>query len=187
MTQTPYQVESFDIVTGKTVTLLHDIEDLRTSMAEAQSDFDRKDELDAAAAQKRQELSARVAELTQLLRSTQSELDQLNAQGSTRDQFIAFASSFEQRISALASGVFNYVLDRLSQERFDSDCRSLTPNLQEEILFRNGKLNIKRLTQGSFARLHKHKKEQITNELVDSVMERVYSASEALEAVLNSK
>ena len=72
MTQTPYQVESFDIVTGKTVTrtitplavpqrlqppkaigkeeLLHDIEDLRTSMAEAQSDFDRKDELDAASA-----------------------------------------------------------------------------------------------------------------------------------------
>jgi hypothetical protein len=70
MTQTPYQVESFDIVTGKTATrtitplpvsqrlrpakpigkeeLLHDMEDLRTSMAEAQSDFDRKDEPDAA-------------------------------------------------------------------------------------------------------------------------------------------
>ena len=165
--------------------LLAMIESLRADMSTARESFDRKDELDAERNAKRSELATKVAELTQQLHTAQTELDELNNQGSIRDQFIKSASSFEQRASTIASGVYNWALDFFSQQRYDSNHRELTPSLKEEILFRVNKLGLKPLTQGSFARLHKHRKEQITNEVITATMERVYDATEKLEGVLN--
>lgn len=160
------------------------IEELRSDMAEAQSLFDRKDELDAAAAIRRQELSATIEELTQRLNEARVSLDHLNAQGSTRDQFIASAITFETRISPIASGVFNYVLDRLAQEKYESPFRDLTPLLQEEILFRAGKLGVKRLAQGSWPTLHKQRRENLLNDTVNASMERTFDATITLEKAL---
>jgi hypothetical protein len=164
---------------------LEEIEELRSKMAVAQSRFDNKDPLDAERTSQKSDLAAKIAELTQKLRSAQTELDDLNSKGSIRDEFIAEAGSFEQNIVGLASGVFNYVLDRLSQEKYEANHRELPPLMKEEILFRADRLGIKRLANGAFARLSKHRKEQITNEVVNAAMERVFDATETLEKVLN--
>ena len=105
------------------------LNELRDEMATEQEKFDRKDELDAAAANKRGQLIAKVNELTAQLNAAKSELDDLNRAGSTRDGFIAFAKRAEQRITAIATGTYNFLLEKISQERHDSDYKSLPPLL----------------------------------------------------------
>ena len=160
------------------------LNELRDEMATEQEKFDRKDELDAAAANKRGQLIAKVNELTAQLNAAKSELDDLNRAGSTRDGFIAFAKRAEQRITAIATGTYNFLLEKISQERHDSDYKSLPPLLSEDVRFRVDKLGTRFLTQPSFASLHRTPTEQITNARIEATLEKVYTATEKLEGAL---
>jgi hypothetical protein len=160
------------------------IDSLRNEMGEQQSRFDHKDELDAERNQKRAALSSRIGELTLQLREAQGELDQLNREGSIRQQFIAFAQQAEGRITAIANGVYKYLLEKISQERHDSDYKSLPPLLSEDVRFRVDKLGTRFLTQPSFASLHRTPTEQITNARIEATLEKVYTATEKLEGAL---
>ena len=164
--------------------LIEMLDALRDDLATEQEKFDRKDELDAAAANKRGQLIAKVNELTAQLNAAKSELDDLNRAGSTRDGFIAFAKRAEQRITAIATGTYNFLLEKISQERHDSDYKSLPPLLSEDVRFRVDKLGTRFLTQPSFASLHRTPTEQITNARIEATLEKVYTATEKLEKAL---
>jgi hypothetical protein len=207
MTQENYIVEQFDATNNKMVTrtitplptpqriqaakpitkgeLTDMIVELRQDMGEQQERFDRKDAIDKERTDKRQELYNTISELTQRLNEAQVELDQLNRAGSVRDGFIAFAARAEQRITQIATGVYNYLLEKLSQDRHEAPYRELTELLREEIKFKVDRSGIRGLTQASFARLHAAPKDQITNARVEATLEKVYTATETLENVLN--
>jgi len=206
MTQDTYQVEAFDIVTGKTTSrtiaplpiaqrlqppkpiekgeLTEMIESLRQEMSEQQERFDHKDELDAERNQKRAALSSRIGELTLQLREAQGELDHLDREGTIREQFISFARQAEGRITAIANGVYKFLSEKLSQERHDSDYKSLPPLLSEDVRFRVDKLGTRFLAQPSFASLHRTPTEQITNARIEATLEKLYAATEKLEGAL---
>ena len=160
------------------------IESLRQEMSEQQERFDHKDELDAERNQKRAALSSRIGELTLQLREAQGELDHLDREGTIREQFISFARQAEGRITAIANGVYKFLLEKLSQERHDSDYKSLPPLLSEDVRFRVDKLGTRFLTQPSFASLHRTPTAQITNARIEATLEKVYTATEKLEGAL---
>jgi uncharacterized phage infection (PIP) family protein YhgE len=206
MTQDTYQIDTFNATTGKTSVrtitplptpqriqaakpitkseLTDMIAELRDEMATQQDRFDTKDAIDKERTDKRQELSAKVAELTQQLRETQSELDQLNASGSVRDGFIAFAKSAEGRIAAIATGTYNFLLEKISQEKHEVPYKELTPLLSEDVRFRVDRSGIRLLTQGSFATLHRTPADKISDARIESTLEKVYTATEKLEKAL---
>ena len=96
------------------------LDELRDEMATQQERFDNKDSVDKKRSDKRLELSTKIGELTQQLRSAEAELDQLNRVGSVRDEFIAFAKRAEQRIVSRATGVHNFLLEKISQDRHEA-------------------------------------------------------------------
>jgi hypothetical protein len=201
-----YQIETFDATNNKTVRrtiqplapvqriqapkpltkdeLTEMIESLRSEMSDQQSRFDNKDAIDKERTDKRQKLSSKVAELTQQLNAAQAELDQLNRSGSVRDEFIGFAKQAEQRIVSIATGVYNFLLEKISQDKHEASYRELTPLLKEDVTFKVDRSGVRGLTQASFARLHAAPKEQISNARIEASLEKVYTATETLEKVL---
>ena len=96
------------------------IVELRQEMATQQERFDHKDSIDKANTDKRQELYNTISELSQQLNAAKGELDQLNRVGSVRDEFIAFAARAEQRITSIATGVYNFLLEKTSNDRHEA-------------------------------------------------------------------
>jgi hypothetical protein len=206
MTQQPYQVEAFDATNNKTVTrtitplptpqrlkppapiekgeLVEMIDSLRQEMSEQQDRFDHKDKLDAERNQKRVALSSRIGELMQQLNAAQAELDQLNRAGSVRDEFIVFTKRAEQTIVSIATRVYGFLLEKFSQSRHEAPFSELTPLLKEDVRFKVDRSGVRGLTQASFARLHEAPKDQISNARVEATLEKVYTATETLEKVL---
>ena len=180
---TPQRIQAAKPITKSELTDM--IAELRDEMATQQERFDNKDAIDKERTDKRQELSAKVAELTQQLRETQSKLDQLNASGSVRDGFIAFAKSAEGRIAAIATGTYNFLLEKISQEKHEAPYKELTPLLAESVRFAVDRLGIRFLIQGGFAALHRTPADKITNARIEATLEKVYTATEKLEAALS--
>ena len=157
---------------------------LRDEIATEQEKFERKDELDAAAANKRGQLIAKVSELTSQLNAAKSELDQLNREGSVRDGWIEFAKRAEQRITQIATGAYGHLLEKFSQDRHEAPFSELTDLLKEEIRFKVDRSGVRTFTQPSFARLHAAPKESIPNARIEATLEKVYTATEKLEGAL---
>jgi hypothetical protein len=166
---------------GEIVEMLNE---LRDEMATEQEKFDRKDELDASAANKRGQLIAKVNELTAQLNAAKSELDQLNREGSVRDGWIEFAKRAEQRITQIATATYGHLLEKFSQDRHEAPFSELTELLKEEIRFKVDRSGVRTFTQASFARLHAAPKESITNARIEATLEKVYTATEKLEGAL---
>jgi predicted RNase H-like nuclease (RuvC/YqgF family) len=208
MTQdAPYSIEQFNIITGETTRrtitplptpqrlqpakqitkpeLIEMLDTLRDDMTTEQEKFDRRDEIDAAAKAKRHELSWKVSELTRQLHEAQAELDQLNREGSVRDRFIAFVKQTEQRILTIATGTYNFLLEKFSQDRHEAGFKELTPLLKEDVEFRVDRSGIGGLTQPSFVRLYSVPNDHITDARIETTLNKVYDASEKLEKVLN--
>jgi hypothetical protein len=204
-TQEAYQVDTFNATTGETYSrtitplstpqriqpkpitkaeLTDMIAELRQEMADRQERFDNKDSIDKERGDKRLELSATIGELTRQLSAAQGELDQLNRVGSVRDEFIAFAKQAEQRIVSIATGVYNFLLEKIAHDRHEASYRELTPLLKEDVKFKVDRSGVRGLTQASFARLHEAPKDQISNARVEATLEKVYTATETLEKVL---
>jgi hypothetical protein len=202
-----YQIEQFDATNNKTVRrtitplpaavriqppkpitkdeLTEMIESLRSEMLEQQDRFDNKDAIDKERTDKRVELSAKVAELTAQLRAAESELENLNREGSVRDGWIEFAKRAEQRITSIATGAYNYLLEKISQDKHEASYKELTPLLKEDLKFKVDRSGVRGLTQASFARLHAAPKEQISNARIEATLEKVYTATETLEKILD--
>src|SRR4029077_5943974 len=126
------------------------LNELRDEMAAEQEKFDRKDELDAAAANKRGQLIAKVSELTSQLNAAKSELDQLNREGSVRDGWIEFAKRAELRITQIATATYGHLLEKFSKDRHEAPFAELTDLLKEEIRFKVDRSGVRTFTQPSF-------------------------------------
>ena len=161
------------------------IDSLRDEMALEQEKFDRKDEIDGAAAMKRGKLIAKVNELTAQLNAAKSELDQLNREGSVRDGWIAFAKQAELRITQIATATYGHLLERFSHEQHEAPFAELTELLKEAIRFKVDRSGIRTFTQPNFARLYAAPKESITNARIEATLEKVFAATEKLETVLD--
>jgi hypothetical protein len=160
------------------------LNELRDEMATEQEKFDRKDELDASAANKRGQLIAKVNELTAQLNAAKAELDQLNREGSVRDGWIEFAKRAELRITQIATATYGHLLEKFSQDRHEAPFSELTELLKEEIRFKVDRSGVRTFTQPSFARLHAAPKESVTNARIEATLEKVYTATERLEGAL---
>jgi hypothetical protein len=160
------------------------LKELRDEMATEQEKFDRRDELDASAANKRGQLIAKVNELTAQLNAAKSELDQLNREGSVRDGWIEFAKRAEQRITQIATATYGHLLEKFSQDRHEAPFSELTELLKEEIRFKADRSGVRTFTQPSFARLHAAPKDSVTNARVEVSLEKVFTATEKLEHIL---
>ena len=160
------------------------IVELRQEMATQQDRFDHKDSIDKANTDKRQELYNTISELSQQLNAAKGELDQLNRVGSVRDGYIEFAKRAEQRITSISTGVYNFLLEKISNDRHEASYKELTPLLKEDVAFKVDRSGVRGLTQASFARLHAAPKEQISNARIEATLEKVYTATETLEKVL---
>jgi hypothetical protein len=204
-TKGKYVVEEFPVSTGETRTrqitplpqptlfqakqitkneLSDMIAELRDEMADQQERFDNKDAVDKERTDKRMELATKIGELTRQLNETQFELDRLNRQGSVRDEFIEFAKRAEQRIVSIATGVYNFLLEKIAIDKHEASYKELTPLLSEDIRFKVDRSGVRGLTQASFARLHPTPKDQISNARVEATLEKVYTATETLDKVL---
>jgi hypothetical protein len=179
---TPQRIQPAKPITKDELTEM--IESLRSEMSDQQDRFDHKDELDKERTEKRQELYNTISELSQRLHAAKGELDQLNRVGSVRDEFIAFAARAEQRITSIATGVYNFLLEKISNDRHEASYKELTPLLKEDVAFKVDRSGVRGLTQASFARLHAAPKEQISNARIEATLEKVYTATETLEKVL---
>jgi hypothetical protein len=201
-----YQIETYNRETGasefrevaplptpkriqapKTLTepeLIEMIDALRDEMVTERKRFDNKDAIDNSNTAKRQELYATIADLTQQLNAAQAELDQLKRSGSVRDGFIGFAQRAEQRITQIATGVYGYLLEKLSQDRHEAPFAELTPLLKEDVRFKVDRSGVRTYTLPGYARFHAVPKDQITNARIEATLEKVYTATEKLEAVL---
>jgi hypothetical protein len=160
------------------------IESLRQEMAEEQDRFDRKDELDKERNDKRQELCAKISELTIQLRDARSTLDDLNRAGSTRDGWIAFAKRAEGQITAIATGAYGYLLEKISQDKHEAGYKELTPLLAESVRFAVDRLGIKFFTSSNFVSLNRAPAEQINNARIEATLEKIYAATEKIEGAL---
>jgi hypothetical protein len=172
---------------AKTLTkpeLIEMIDALRDEMATEQKRFDNKDAIDKANTDKRQKLYATIADLTEKLNAAKSELDQLNRTGSVRDGFIEFAQRAEQRITQIATGIYGYLLEKFSQERHEAPFAELTQLLKEDVRFKADRSGVRTYTLPGYARFHAVPKDQITNARIEATLEKVYSATEKLETVL---
>jgi hypothetical protein len=161
------------------------IAELRDEMATEQEQFNRKDEIDKANADKRQQLYNTISDLSQQLNAAQAELKQLNQAGSVRDEFIAFAARAEQRITSIATGIYGYLLEKFSQDRHEAPFAELTQLLKEDVRFKADRSGVRTYTLPGYARFHAVPKDQITNARIEATLEKVYSATEKLEAVLD--
>jgi hypothetical protein len=206
MTQ-PYQVEVYNIVTGettqRTITPLPQpqrlqpakqitkdeltgmIDALLGEMAAQQERFDNKAVIDKERADKRADLNAKLISLIEQQNAVKAELDQLTREGTVREQFIAFAKDAERRIFSIATGVYNYLLEKISIDRHEASYKELTPLLKEDVDFRASRSGIRGLTQPSFARLHAKPNDQIFNADIDATLNKICDASEKLEKVLD--
>jgi hypothetical protein len=165
--------------------LIDMLDALRDEMATEQNRFDHKDAIDKERTDKRQQLHAKITELIQQTNAAQSELDQLKRAGSVRDGFIEFAQRAEQRITQIATGIYGYLLEKFSQERHEAPFAELTQLLKEDVRFKADRSGVRTFTLPGFARLHAAPKEQISNARIEATLEKVYSATEKLEAVLD--
>jgi hypothetical protein len=201
-----YQVETFNIVTGETThrtitplptpqriqpakpitkgELTGMINTLRQEMGAQQERFDNKAVIDKERADRRADLSAKLIALIEQQNAVKAELDQLTREGTVREQFIAFAKDAERRIFSIATGVYNYLLEKISNDRHEASYKELTPLLKEDVEFRVSRSGIRGLTQPSFARLHAKPADQIFNSDVEATLNKVYDATEKLEKVL---
>jgi hypothetical protein len=205
MTET-YQVEEFNATTGETkrrtvealptpqrlqppapiekTELTEMIESLRQEMGEQQSRFDNRAQLDAERTARKNELHSKISELYTQLNAAQTELDQLKSEGTVRDRFIRFAKDAESRITGIATGVYNYLLEKISQDKHEASYKELTPLLKEEVAFKVDRSGIRFLTQGMFASLRDAAAEHISDARVEAVLNKVYTATEKLEGAL---
>jgi hypothetical protein len=157
---------------------------LRDEMATEQERFNNKDAIDKERTDKRQELHAKIIELIQQTNAAQAELDKLTRAGSVRDEFIEFAKRAEQRITQIATATYGHLLEKLSQDRHEAPFAELTDLLKEEIRFKVDRSGVRTFTQPSFARLHAAPKESITNARIEATLEKVFTATEKLEHIL---
>jgi hypothetical protein len=165
--------------------LIEMIDALRTEMTTEQERFGSKDAIDQVRTDKRQKLYATIADLTQQLNSAQAELDRLKRAGSVRDGFIEFAQRAEQRITQIATGVYGYLLEKFSQDRHEAPFAELTQLLKEDVRFKADRSGVRTYTLPGYARFHDVPKDQITNARIEATLEKVYTATEKLEAVLD--
>lgn len=182
LTATPQRIQPAKPITKSELSDM--IVELREAMATQQERFDNKDAIDKESGEKRLELSTKIGELTRQLNAAQGELDQLNRSGSVRDEFIEFAKRAEQRIVSIATGVYNFLLEKISQEKHEASYKELTPLLSEDVRFKVDRSGIRGLTQANFARLRAAPKDQISNERINASLDRVFDATEKLETVL---
>jgi hypothetical protein len=180
---TPQRIQPPKPITKDELTEM--IESLRSEMSEQQTRFDNKDAIDNERTDKRQELSATIDELTQRLRDAQSKLDDLNRVGSMRAQFIDFAQRAEGQITAIATGVYGFMLDKIALDRHEASYKELTPLLKESVRFAVDRLGIRFFTQGNFAALHRTPTDKISDARIEATLEKVYSATEKLEGALS--
>jgi hypothetical protein len=205
MTET-YQVEEFNATTGETkrrtvealptpqrlqppapiekTELTEMIESLRQEMGEQQSRFDNRAQLHAERTARKNELHSKISELYTQLNAAQAELDQLKSEGTVRDRFIRFAKDAESRITGIATGVYNYLLEKISQDKHEASYKELTPLLKEEVTFKVDRSGIRFLTQGMFASLRDAAAEHISDARVEAVLNKVYTATEKWEGAL---
>jgi ABC-type uncharacterized transport system ATPase component len=101
-----------------------------------------------------------------------------------RDEFIAFAKRADQRIVSIATGVYNFLLEKISQDRHEASYKELTPLLEENVTFRVDRSGVRGLTQANFARLHATPADKILNAMVEASLNKVYDATEKLEKAL---
>jgi hypothetical protein len=206
MSQESYIVEQFDVTNNKTVRrtiqplpqpqrlqpsapiekaeLTEMIESLRQEMASQQTRFDQRAQLDAERTTRKNELHAKISELYTQLNAAQAELDQLKSEGTVRDGFIRFVKDAESRITGIATGVYNYLLEKISQDKHEASYKELTPLLKEEVTFKVDRSGIRFLTQGMFASLRDAAAEHISDARVEAVLNKVYTATEKLEGAL---
>ena len=202
MTQDTYQIESFDATNSKTVTrtitplptpqrlqpaapiekakLTEMIESLRQEMSDQQTRFDQRAQLDAESTARKNELHAKITELYAQLNAAQAEFNQLKSEGTVRDGFIRFAKDAESRITGIATGVYNYLLEKISQDKHEASYKELTPLLKEEVIFKANRSGIRFLAQGNFATLHTATADKISNARIEATLEKVYTATEKL-------
>lgn len=170
---------------GRLPELIEMIDALRDEMATEQKRFDNKDAIDKERTEKRQKLYATIADLTQQLNAAQAELDQLKRSGSVRDGFIEFAQRAEQRITQIATGIYGYLLEKISQDRHEAPFSELTQLLKEDVRFKADRSGVRTYTLPGYGRFHAVPQDQITNARIEATLEKVYSATEKLEAVLD--
>jgi hypothetical protein len=207
MTQEAYTIEQFDATNNKTTRrtitplptptrlqppkpitkaeLAEMIAELRDEMATEQERFDNKDAIDKERTDKRVALPEKINELTRQLNEAKAEFDKLTSEGSVRDGFIEFAKRAELRITQIATGVYGFLLEKLSQDRHETPFAELTDLLKEEIRFKVDRSGVRTFTQPSFARLHAAPRENITKARIEATLEKVYSATEKIEEALN--
>jgi hypothetical protein len=160
------------------------IDSLREEMATEQERFNNKDAIDKERTDKRQELHAKIIELIQQTNAAQAELDKLTRAGSVRDEFIEFAKRAEQRITQIATATYGHLLEKFSQDRHEAPYSELTELLKEDVRFKVDRSGVRTFTQPSFARLHAAPKESISNARVEATLEKIFSAAEKIEGVL---
>jgi len=90
----------------------------------------------------------------------------------------------ELRITQIATATYGHLLEKFSQDRHDAPFAELTELLKEAIRFKVDRSGIRTFTQPSFARLYAAPQESITNARIESTLEKVFSATEKLETVL---
>jgi hypothetical protein len=164
--------------------LIQMVTTLRQEMSEAQETFDNQPAIDAERSEQKLELAQRINEIEIQLADARNELAALTKLGSAREQFINSVSTFESRVVAIGNGLYNHMLDKISNQKHDSIYRSLPSTLKEGILFAVNRLGFKGMTQPTFTRIHRLSPDQISNALLDQTMERVYDATIKVEKVL---
>jgi hypothetical protein len=206
MTKDAYQVETFNATTGQTTSrtitplptpqriqpapvitkgeLTELIDSLRNEMSEQQTRFDNRAQIDAERTARKNELHLKIIDLNTQLNATQTELDQLKRVGTVRQEFIQFSKNLESRVTSIANGVYNFLLEKISLERHEATYKELTPLLKEDVRFRVDRCGIRFLTQGSFATLHRAPADKISDARITQTLEKVYDASEKLEKAL---
>ena len=105
----------------------------------------------------------------------------MNKVGTVRQEFIEFAKRAEQRIVSIATGVYNFILERIAHDRQEAEFSELTALLKEDVRFKVDRCGIRSLAQPSFARLHATAPDKILNATIIQTLEKVYDATEKLE------
>jgi hypothetical protein len=164
--------------------LLAMVDSLRQEMQTAQDTFDNKDQIDAQRNGQKSALASQISELTAKLEAANLELHRLEKLGSARQEFIAKVKSFESKVVATATGLWNHLANKLSTEKYDAPFKELTSGLKEVVVFAVNRTGIKGLTLPTFTRLHRLTEDQISNALLDATMERVYNATVKVEEIL---
>jgi hypothetical protein len=154
-------------------------------MLVAQEAVDNSQEINNDRTARKAQLANQIAELTAKLAEVNAELAEVESKGSARQEFIASVVNFESRAVALGNGLHNHLLEKISQERHEAPFRELPDTLKEGVRFAVSRKGIKSITLPTFARLHKYRRDQINDALLEQTMGRVYDANLKIEDILS--